>query len=135
MLRGIFERLGTTPGQEKVIGEAFDDLEKKGQALRSELMGARTDFARAFRGEAFDTAAVKDTFDKQQAALEELKKSMLANMQAIHEALDPEQRAQVAQFMEFGPRFGGGWHRGGRHCHGHDHHHHGRFAHTGAVNL
>ena len=117
MLRRVFQRLDTTTGQEKVIEEAFEQIESKGQALRAELMSAGPDLAKAFRGEAFDTQAVKERFDKQQAALEELKKAVLAGMQQTHEALRPDQRSLVSEWLEYGPRL----HGFGRHHH-HGHH-------------
>lgn len=130
MLRRLFQRLDTTPGQEKVITEAFDELQEKARAVREELFRARSTFAKSVRGEAFDTESVRDQFDKQQSAFEELKKAALAGMQKIHEALTPQQRAVAGDLLEFGPRgFGGG-------CHGgHRFGHHGGFGRHSAVNL
>lgn len=134
MLRRLFQRLDTTPGQEKVISEAYDELQEKLRAVREELQRARGTFARATRAEAFDTESVREQFEKQQGALEELKKAALASMQKIHEALTPEQRAVAGELIEFGPR-----HFGGGGCHhrfgGHHHHHHGYGGRHQAVNL
>lgn len=132
MLRRLFQRLDTTPGQEKVIAEAFDDLQEKARTVREEMFRGRGTFAKSVRGEAFDTESVREQFEKQQGALEDLKKAALAGMQKIHEALTPEQRAVAGDLIEFGPRaFGGGCggHRfGGHHGGGFGRHHH-------AVNL
>jgi len=123
MLRRLFQRLDTTPGQEKVITEAFDEVYEKARTLREELFRARSTFAKSVRGEAFDTESVRDQFDKQQTAMDELKKTVLAGMQKIHEALTPEQRAVAGDLIEFGPRhgFGGGCghRRFGHHGYGH----------------
>ncbi|MBK7862776.1 MAG: periplasmic heavy metal sensor [Archangiaceae bacterium] len=89
MLRRLFQRLDTTPGQEKVISEAYDELQEKLRAVREELQRARGTFARATRAEAFDTESVREQFEKQQGALEELKKAALASMQKIHEGAHP----------------------------------------------
>jgi Spy/CpxP family protein refolding chaperone len=122
ILRRLFQRLDTTPGQEKVITEAFDELQEKARAVREELFRGRGTFAKATRGEAFDTESVREQFEKQQGTLEDLKKAALAAMQKVHEALTPEQRAIAGDLIEFGPRhFGGGCghHRfGGGHRHG-----------------
>ena len=120
MLRRLFQRLDTTTGQEKVITEAFDEVYEKTRAVREELFRARGTFARSVRGEAFDTESVRDQFDKQQTAMDELKKTVLAGMQKIHEALTPEQRAVAGDLIEFGPRHfagggGCGHHRFGHH--------------------
>lgn len=135
MLRRLFQRLDTTPGQEKVITEAFEEMQEKARAIREEFLKTRSTFSRAVRGEAFDTESVREAFDKQQGVVDELKKSLLASLQKIHEALTPEQRAVAGDLLEFGPRYamGGGCGRGHGHWgrgHGHfGHHHHS------AVNL
>ncbi len=132
MLRRLFQRLDTTPGQEKVIAQAFDNLHEKGRAIRDEAYRSRSSFGQAFKGEHFDSAAVNATFEKQQAALDDMKKAMLEAMQSVHEALTPEQRAEAGDLLEFGPggygqgRCGGGRGRG-RWGHGH-----GRFASSGS---
>ena len=137
MMRRLFERLDTTPGQEKVIAEAFDEAETAGRAARDTFVKARADYAQAMRGEHFDSEVVRAAFEKQQAALEEVKKSLMGGMQKIHEALTPEQRTIAAQLMEFGPRgFGHGHH--GHHGGWHGRHHHDEhfsMHRPGAVNL
>lgn len=135
MLRRLFERLDTTPGQEKVILEAAEQIEQNGRAVRETFMGSRSDFAAAMRGESFDTAAVNAAFDKQQATVDAFRKTILENMQKIHEALTPEQRNAAGELIAYGPRalHGGGcghhgrgrWHGGG----------YGRAAASNAVNL
>lgn len=130
MLRRLFERLDTTPGQEKVITEAFDELQEKFRAVKDEMLKGRAVYGKATRGEAFDTESVREQFERQQGTVEDLKKVVLASMQKIHEALTPEQRAVAGDLIEFGPR---GFGRGGGSCGG-------RFGHGGygrqsAVNL
>jgi Spy/CpxP family protein refolding chaperone len=117
MLRRLFERLDTTPGQEKVIFEAVDQVEQNGRAAKDAFFGGRVDLGRAMRGEHFDTAAVNEAFEKQQLAVDALKKTVVENMQKIHEALTPEQRQLAADLIENGPRalHGEGW----GHRHGH----------------
>jgi Spy/CpxP family protein refolding chaperone len=118
MMRRLFERLDTTPGQEKVVLEAADEAQRVMWQAREELFRARSEYAKAMRGEHFDTEAVNAAFEKQQAAVDEVKKTLKAKMQAIHEALSPSQRAVLADLIEFGPRrfahggYGRGW-RGG----------------------
>ena len=128
MLRRLFERLDTTPGQEKVVIGVVDDVQRRGWAAREAMFGARADVAKAMRGEAFDSAAINEVLEKQQANLDELKKSVREGLQSIHEAMTPEQRAQLADLVEFGPaRF--------HHGYGHRHHHHGGFGRHDSVNL
>jgi Spy/CpxP family protein refolding chaperone len=114
MMRRLFERLDTTPGQEKVMLEAAHDARRVMWQAREEMQRARRDYARAMRAEPFDGEAVNAAFEQQQAAIDEVKKTLKAKLQAIHEALSPEQRAVLADLIEFGPRrlSGAGWARG-----------------------
>ncbi len=116
MLRRLFERLDTTPGQEKVILEAMNDAEAKAWAFRDAMHSSRSSFAQAFRSEHFDGARVDETFTQQQAAIDALKGSLRAGLAKVHEALNDEQRRELADLMEHGPhRFHGGWRHHGRH--------------------
>jgi Spy/CpxP family protein refolding chaperone len=121
MLRRLFQRLDTTPGQEKVIAEAVHDAQRVMWQAREQMFRARSEYAKAMRGEAFDNEAVNAAFEQQQAAVDDVKKTLKAKLQAIHEALDPRQRALLADLIEFGP---GRMHGG--HCAG-------RFSHHGPV--
>ncbi len=129
MLRRLFQRLDTTPGQEKVIGQALDEVEKAAMKLREELRAARSEVAKSIRGEHFDASAFRESTAKQEAALEGLRKAIAEGLQAIHEALTPSQREQLADLLEYGPACGGWGHGYGR-LGGCDR---GRFAH--AMNL
>lgn len=119
MLRRLFQRLDTTPGQEKVIAEAVHDAQRVMWQAREQLFRARSEYARAMRGESFDNEAVNAAFEQQQASIDEVKKTLKEKLQAIHEALDPRQRGLLADLIEFGP---GRMHGG--HCAGRFSHHH-----------
>lgn len=116
MMRRLFEHLDTTPGQEKVVAAAVEDAERKAWDARDQFFRARAQYAKAVRGEHFDNEAVSAAFDAQQAAFEELKKSVRTGLQQIHEALNPEQRARLGDLIEYGPRHMHG-------CGGHHFHH------------
>lgn len=129
MLRRLFQQLDTTPGQEKVIANAVENAQRVMWQTRSQFFNSRSSFAAAMRGETFDSTSVNAAFDAQQASLDEVKKALKEGMQAVHEALNPEQRARLADLVEFGPgRFGGGGCGHGRFGHGHGHH---GFRHAG----
>jgi hypothetical protein len=113
-LRMLFERLDTTPGQEKVIKSALEDLWQAKGELREELKQMRNDVARAVRGEVLDEAALNEAHSRQDAVIAKLRERVTQAMRTIHEALDERQRGQVADMLERGP-FGGGrgpWGRG-----------------------
>lgn len=117
MMRRLFQRLDTTPGQEKVILEAADQAQRVMWDARQELFRARSEYAKAMRSEAFDNEAVNAAFEKQQATVDAVKKTLKEKMQAIHEALNPHQRAVLADLIEFGPGRMHGGHWGGRFSH------------------
>jgi hypothetical protein len=109
-LRRIFERLDTTPGQEKVIVQAADELRIALGNAKDQLRGTRSDFARIFRGEVVDEAAFADVFLKHDTVISETRRSAVEAIRKAHEALSEEQRSQVADLVERGRR---GWDRGG----------------------
>jgi len=112
MLRGLSYRIGATPGQEKVIGEAFENIRNAFSKIHDEKDKARRDVATAFKQETFDHGPMKDAFTRADGILEEIQRSILVELSKVHEALNPEQRKQVADLLENG--FSGGWgHHGG----------------------
>jgi Spy/CpxP family protein refolding chaperone len=111
-LRSIFERLDTTPGQEKVVLQAADELKEAFGKARSGLRETRADFARVFRGETVDEASLADIFMAHDTVISETRRSAVEAVRKIHEALTDEQRKQVADFLERGrgrEGWGGGW--------------------------
>ena len=114
-LRAMFERLETTPGQEKVIAQAFEELHEKGRAAKNELRAARAEVAKAMRSPAFDEVTVGTATAQVEAVVESMRKAGIDAFAKVHEALDERQRGLLADFIEHGPRFrdfGGGF-RGG----------------------
>lgn len=121
MMRRLFQHLDTTPGQEKVIAQATENAERVMYQAREQFFRARSTYANAVRGETFDSTAVNEAFEAQQASVDEVKKAVREGMQAMHEALSPEQRKALGDLIEYGPR---AMHGGGG-CG-----HHGRFGHA-----
>ncbi len=103
MFRRLFQHLDTTPGQEKVIASAAETVERAAWQARDQVFNSRADFAKAMRGEQFDSAAVNERFEAQQLSLDEMKKALREGFQSVHEALSPEQRNRLADLIEFGP--------------------------------
>ena len=118
-LRALFERLDTSPGQEKVILSALEDLHAKKRAIADEFVQTRKDVARAMRGGVFDEAALQEAFGRQDELLVQLRATVQVALKTIHEALDERQRGIAADLLEHGPfglHGGGGappWTRGG----------------------
>ncbi len=113
MLWHLFERLDTTPGQEKVIREAVEELRETARGMRREMRASGDDVSRAMRGESFDETVMGDMFARHDDRIRELQKAFVGAMAKIHDALDERQRARLADFLESGPRMGfGGPYRG-----------------------
>jgi hypothetical protein len=116
-LRSVFERLETTPGQEKVIVAALDELRENRRMVREELQQTRSDIARAVAGGLVDDATLEETFARHDRLLAQLRVSFVEAVKKITETLDERQRKQLGGWLEGGlfrggPRWGGPY-RGG----------------------
>jgi Spy/CpxP family protein refolding chaperone len=100
MLHWIFEELGTSPGQERVIRSALDDLEQELGGLKREMRDARSEFGGVLGGEQFDQAAVDQLFSRAEAGFERLRNRVTENLRTIHEVLDPNQRQKFQSLFD-----------------------------------
>ena len=116
-MRWVFERLDTSPGQEKVLVQAAEDVSEAASKLRDLWGDTRAGWAKSLRGEAFDAAALRELDAQQDARIEELRKTIHASLGRIHEALDPKQRQELADLIERGGRPHSGRHRDYGGCH------------------
>ena len=113
-LRAIFARLDTTPGQEKAIKAAFDELRAKARAVKDDARGMRGDLASALRGESLDAETLGTVASRASGAVDALRDAAIGAVLNVHDVLDEKQRAIAADLIESGPRFGRGWRgRGG----------------------
>lgn len=106
-MRALFERLDTTPGQEKVIVGAVSEVREALGSLRDEGKRSRDDLARALRSPAFDEALFGEAFARHETTLGELRKKVMDSFAKVHDALDEKQRARLADLIESGPGFRG----------------------------
>lgn len=112
MLRPLFERLATTPGQERVILDAAEALRARMAASKDALRATAGDAAKAFRGERFDEGVMGESFAKQDEALEATQKAVFEALQKVHDALDEQQRRDFADHIERFTGAAGRWGRG-----------------------
>lgn len=118
-LRSMFQRLETTPGQEKAIVAAIDELRENRRVVHEELQQTRGDVARVVAGGLVDDNSLEDTFARQDRLLAQLRVSFVEAMKKITEVLDERQRKQIADMLQGGffRRWrGGGPYRGGSVC-------------------
>jgi uncharacterized membrane protein len=94
----LFEELDTSPGQEKAIRSALDELRQSLAALRPRLRETRHGVAAAFANEAFE--AVERALDAPLQGASEGRGALVAAVAKIHEALDVDQRRRLARFVE-----------------------------------
>jgi predicted chitinase len=104
----LFERLETTPGQERVFLAASEQLKGSKQRIKEELERSRRDLAQVFRGEQFSQAAIREILARHEAILGELRETAIEALAKIDEALDERQRKLLADLIESGPRFRAG---------------------------
>ena len=107
-MRGLFQRLDTSPGQEKVIREAFEELRRSAGDLREEGRHTRTDVAKAVKSASFDETVMGELFARHDTHLEKMRKDVVGAVGKVHAVLDERQRDTLAQLIERGP-FGGGF--------------------------
>jgi Spy/CpxP family protein refolding chaperone len=108
LLRSVFERLETTPGQEKAIVAAIDGLRKERQVLREEAKQTRSDLARAVGGGLVDDSTLEETFARHDRLLAQLRVGFVEALKKVGEALDDRQRKELAEVIQ-GGRFGRVW--------------------------
>jgi Spy/CpxP family protein refolding chaperone len=116
LMRRLFERLDTSPGQEKVIAGAVEKIEGVVHDLRDEARNTRSEVARAIRGEVLDRDALEAVFTRHEEALKKLREAATEGLRSVHEALSPEQRRELSELISNGGlhRCGGShWHRRG----------------------
>ena len=105
-LRGLFERLDTSPAQEKVIREAIDEMRRSTSDLRDEARATRDDVAKAVQSPSLDETVLGELFARHDTHLEKVRKDAVGALGKVHAVLDDRQRELLAQLIASGP-FGG----------------------------
>jgi hypothetical protein len=103
----ILAKLDATPGQEKVILGAIDELKEIALEMRGLGREVRSDVARAVRGPLLDDVALEGATARIDDATMKLRAAARAAIAKIHETLDDRQRKMVADMLD--ASFGGGW--------------------------
>jgi Spy/CpxP family protein refolding chaperone len=99
VLRGLFSRLETTPGQEKVIREAFEKVRDTMRETRTEWRDTG-DLSSLLRGDTFDRTAAEGLSGKADASFAKLRVVIVEALAQIHETLDDRQRRVLADLVE-----------------------------------
>ncbi len=105
-MRRVFERLDTTPGQEKVIATAIDDFREYAAAAKENLEDTRKKVAEAIDAEHLDEREFGHIFDEPLERLREIRDEFAKTVTTIHETLTPRQREQLSGVIGRGTRWG-----------------------------
>jgi Spy/CpxP family protein refolding chaperone len=108
-LRGLFYELDTTPGQEREIRAAVEDLQRTAYDARGGLGEVRAELARAMVGEVFDEGAAGEASARVDAMGSRMKEAMTATLKRVHAVLDPHQRKRLAEIFANGVGFRRRW--------------------------
>ncbi len=103
MLRWLFDRLRTTPEQERAIADAIDEAREQRSSFKKEARASRKDVARSVRGEQVEETVLGEVFSRHDTVIEGARKAFVHALVKIHAVLDEKQRATLADLLE------GGW--------------------------
>jgi hypothetical protein len=98
-MRSIFERLGTTPGQEKVVAQALGELRSNRAVIAEEARTTREDLTSAISGGLIDDAALDEMFARHDRVLARLRVSFVEALKQITETLDERQRKELVAIL------------------------------------
>lgn len=110
-LRALFSRLDTTPGQEREIRSAIEEVQRVAREAKQGVIGSREKIAKAVAGDVFDPGAVDDASAQVDAATARVKEAFRASLERVHGILDAKQRERLAELLEKGAGRGSfyGW--------------------------
>jgi Spy/CpxP family protein refolding chaperone len=103
----ILGRIEATPGQEKAIFAALDELKETARELRGTGREVRAEVARAIRGPLLDDVVLEGATARIDDATVKLRAAARTAIVKIHEVLDDRQRKMVGDMIDTNWR--GGW--------------------------
>jgi len=107
----LYARLDTTPGQEREIRAALEELRERARDAKLGMLETRENLGRSVAGEEFDTSAFESVSARLDATSEKMKDAAASALKRIHGVLDPKQRERLADLISKGAF--GRWSRGG----------------------
>ena len=96
----LLGKLEATPGQEKVILAALDELKEIARGLRGIGRDVRADVARAIRGSMLDDVALEGATARIDDATLKLRAAARAAIAKIHDVLDDRQRKMLGDIID-----------------------------------
>lgn len=102
MLRGLFEQLDTTPGQEKAIMSTLEAAREQLSELRPDLRKTKRELAALLGSDVLDRAALEDVLGGHQVSFDRARAELVQTMATIHEILDTQQRRELGELLADG---------------------------------
>ncbi len=99
LLAWLSRAIDATPGQERVLLQAWERLEAAHRKSRTDLQKALAALARQMSGDTFDREAAQQELTQAHAELVHAEEAILDAATEIHEALEPEQRRRLADLI------------------------------------
>ena len=101
-LNKLFARLDTSPGQEKVIRNAVEDLFDRLRTHHDELHRSKRDLAEVIRSEGLDEVRLGELFARHDEVIGAARNDFVGALAQVHDALDERQRRRLARMVEGG---------------------------------
>lgn len=102
LVRGMFVRLDTTPGQEKAILAILERARERSRGLKRELQRTRKEIAALLGSEVLDRAALEARLSEPKQVLDRAGAELVEALSAIHELLDERQRRVLGELLADG---------------------------------
>lgn len=100
--RGLYwalRRLDTSPGQERVIRNAVDELLERGRAFRQQGPAVREELAQLLGGSKLEASALEAWLDRRIQEARAVFPEIAGELTKIHEVLDDRQRRELSRLV------------------------------------
>jgi Spy/CpxP family protein refolding chaperone len=94
------DEIQATPQQRQVVEQAENDIVNAVQAKMQARHGSRQALLQAFTADQFDAQAFQAFADARAQDVQDLASVIIPSLQKVHDALTPEQRAQLSQLAQ-----------------------------------
>ena len=102
LLRELFVRLDTTPGQEKAIVAILERARERARELRGGLKQTRAQLGALVASDVLDRAALQAVFATPRELFTRLESELEETLAAVHEVLDDRQRRILGELIADG---------------------------------
>ncbi len=102
IMRGLFYRLETTPGQENAIIASLDEAFERLRGLKGDLGGTRREIGALVGSSTFDREAMQALITRHRSQLDAATDEALRTLERVHEVLDDSQRRELGALIAEG---------------------------------